>query len=214
MNIISWNVLLRDYEEKYNPESEILTVWTDESQREDKIIDVINQHSNDKSIVLLQEVSLALVDKIKQVFDKNKLVFTHKITENEYLVTITPQFYIKQLWVQNQLSNGYLVVKNSNLRIINTHLIPQRYTKYNVLDYILNLTSNVDTIIAGDFNENWKKVNTTLESRYKVPFFGNTYKKRHIDHIIFDKTLPYDYTTSNISCNKISDHNLIKLSIV
>ncbi len=83
MNIISWNVLLRDYEEKYNPESEILTVWPDESQREDKIIDVINQNSNDKSIVLLQEVSLTLVDKIKNVFDKNKLVFTHKITEND-----------------------------------------------------------------------------------------------------------------------------------
>ena len=213
MNIVSWNVLLRDYEEKYNPESKILTVWIDETQREDKIIDVISAHSNNDSIILLQEVSLSLLDKIKKIFEY-KLLFTHKITENEYLVTLTPYFYNKEEWLQNEVSNGYLVVKNNNLRIINTHLIPQRYVKYNVLDYILKLSNHIDTIIAGDFNENWKKVNTILESRYRVPFFGNTYKKRPIDHIIFDKRLLYTYTTTNVLCEKISDHNLIKLSIV
>lgn len=86
---------------------------------------------------------------------------------------------------------------------------------YDVLDYILKIRpKNIGstTMIVGDFNENWKKINNVLGSRYIVPFFGSTYKKRQIDHIIFDKNLKIS-SKQNIAYKNISDHNLLKLII-
>jgi len=211
MNILSWNVLLRDHAEKYSPESEILSYWPHENYRENKIINILKIYSDNNSIIALQEVSSSLLEKLKTSFN-NKSMFTYQISDNEYLVTITPESsYVQEPWIQNEIANGYLVVKKDKLLIINTHLIPQRYTKYNVLKYILNLPSDMNNIVAGDFNENWKKVNISLESKYKIPFFGNTYKKRQFDHIIFDKNLPYNYSINHILCENVSDHNLIKI---
>ena len=178
MNILSWNVLLRDHEETYNPDSEILFIWPNENYRENKIINMIEQFSDENSIITLQEVSFSLLNKLTHTF-ANKTVFTHKITNNEFLVTLTPFSFKKEEWTQNETANGYLVTATNKLRIINTHLIPQRYTKHNVLKYILNLPTDICNIVCGDFNENWKKVKLSVEHRYIVPFFGNTYKKRH-----------------------------------
>ena len=166
--------------------------------------------SDYNSIIILQEVSLCLLLKIKDVF-KDKTVFFHQLTENEYLVTITPNCYNKENWEQNDISNGFLSVKKDNLRIINTHLVPQRYTKHKVMEYIFNLPNDINTIVGGDFNESWKRTKIALESRYVLPFFGNTYKKSQIDHIIFDKNFECSYKAERFLCEKISDHNLVKI---
>lgn len=213
MNILSWNVLLRDHEERYNPDSTILSLWNQEKYREDKIINILEKYSDENSIILLQEVSLLLLKKIKDTF-VDKSIFTHQISENEYLTTITPLFYNKEEFEQIEGTNGFLIVIKDKIRIINTHLIPQRYTKHNVLKYILNLPLDIYNIIGGDFNESWKRVNNLLESRYDTPFFGNTYKKKQVDFIIFDKKLNYTYISEHILCENISDHNLIKIIIV
>ena len=63
MNILSWNVLLRDHEERYNPDSTILSLWNQEKYREDKIINILEKYSDENSIILLQEVSLLLLKK-------------------------------------------------------------------------------------------------------------------------------------------------------
>jgi hypothetical protein len=214
MNIISWNILLRDHEIKYNPSSEILLEWPVESYREDAIINILKLYSNKDSIILLQEVSLSILFKLTHAFE-DKSIFSYRISKNEYLVTLSPRIYTEESWTQNKTANGYLAIKKDDLLIVNTHLIPQRYVMYDVLDYILKIRpKNIGstTMIVGDFNENWKKINNVLGSRYIVPFFGSTYKKRQIDHIIFDKNLKIS-SKQNIAYKNISDHNLLKLII-
>ena len=163
---------------------------------------------------MLQEVSLSILFKLTHAFE-DKSIFSYRISKNEYLVTLSPRIYTEESWTQNKTANGYLAIKKDDLLIVNTHLIPQRYVMYDVLDYILKIRpKNIGstTMIVGDFNENWKKINNVLGSRYIVPFFGSTYKKRQIDHIIFDKNLKIS-SKQNIAYKNISDHNLLKLII-
>jgi hypothetical protein len=126
MNILSWNVLFREYEETYNPNSSILKEWKNESEREDKIIKILKENSDDNSIILLQEVSQNLLEKIMNSFQE-KQIFSYNVRSNEFLVTITmKEIFEKELIKQHDTANGYLSIVKNNLRIINTHLIPQR----------------------------------------------------------------------------------------
>ena len=210
MNIISWNVLLRDYEEKYNPKSYILKKWNNEKSRIEMIINKIKENSNKDSIILLQEVSSNMKEKLSEEFS-NKHMFSYLVRTNEYLISLVPSNsnFKEEIWKKNNMSNGNLIINNNFIRIINTHLIPQKYCNDNIMSYIINLPFDMKLIIAGDFNEYYKKVNNKLKLRYTVPLFGNTYKKKQIDHIIFDNDLEYKCT--KIFSNNLSDHHLIKL---
>jgi hypothetical protein len=211
MNILSWNVLFREYEETYNPNSSILKEWKNESEREDKIIKILKENSDDNSIILLQEVSQNLLEKIMNSFQE-KQIFSYNVRSNEFLVTITmKEIFEKELIKQHDTANGYLSIVKNNLRIINTHLIPQRYCKINIMDYLLKLPNESNLIICGDFNETYKNVCSFLEKRYIIPYFGSTYKnKKQIDYIIFDnKNIKHKIV--KVLTNNISDHNLIKI---
>lgn len=209
-NIISWNTLYREYEEKYHPDSFILKKFSNEKDRINSIIKLLLSYTDNNCIICLQECSNILLEEIQKKF-KNNLIFYQNIRNNEFLITITPLNFEKEVWSSHPSSNGYLVVKNGNFRIINTHLIPQEYVKkYCVLDYIMELPENYITVVAGDFNENWATVNLKLSRRFVVPKFGKTYKKWSIDHIILDKRIESYKKINNIK-NILSDHNAIKI---
>lgn len=210
MNILSWNVLLMDYEKKYNPNSIRLKKWKNEDDRVDIIINILSKNSDINSIICLQEVSILLFSKIKEIFS-DRLVFHKKVTDIECIVTITPKEYIEENINKNSATREILSVYNSKTgyRIINTHLKPQRYCNLNIMRYINSLSNN--TIVVGDFNENYKIVKKLLNN-FIVEYFGNTYKKKQIDHIVYDKKLyKKNISKTKIVVDDISDHNLIIL---
>ena len=65
-------------------------------------------------------------------------------------------------------------------------------------------------LIAGDFNENHKKVNEELGKYYICPYYGKTYKNKSVDHIVFviDEA---KYKTTLIKHEQLSDHHAIAL---
>lgn len=209
MSILSWNVLLRRYEQKHNPESNILKDWPEESDRDDAIIELLKHHIETDTIALLQEVSKSLLNKITEIFSDRK-IFSQGVRGDEYLVTITTKEFTDEKCEQHLDSgNAYLSVTNDILRIVNTHLRPQKYANCNVMDHLLSFKKDMGTIIAGDFNAPWKVVNESLKSRYVVPRFGSTYKKTAIDQIVFDLE-DIDYMSVKIT-TPLSDHHAVKL---
>ena len=218
MDIISWNVLLRNHEEKYNPESSILKTWKNEENRCKNIIKILVDLILIKPHILicLQEVSDLLLKKIRTGFGISYMIFSQKLKTKipEFLVTITPHHFINQNIKQNyDIAKALLLVKNptTGMTVLNTHLTPQRFCKYNVMQY-LGDTKNY-TIIAGDFNEIYKNVNFNLGKKYGVQKFGNTYKKNQIDHIIILGKNTKVQNKNKINMNHISDHHLISLTL-
>ena len=110
-------------------------------------------------------------------------------------------------------ANGYLTIQNGSVQFINCHLIPQRHTKENVLEYILTLNDKCQTtFVIGDFNENHKTVKEKIECVYTCPYYGKTYKKKAIDQIVFNVGVNLKYTTGCTPKENISDHNAITLT--
>jgi len=211
MSIISWNVLLRDYEEKYNKGSSILKDWPIEEERENAIVELLRRICDNNSIITLQEVSTSLLHKLIVKFPE-KHGYVQKVRNNEFLVTMTPSPFVQEKHTNHTTSaNAYLTIHNDYVRIVNTHLLPQRYAKCNVMEHLLNMSVAKQTIIAGDFNESWKNVNKSLGTRYTVPKFGKTYKNTAIDQIIFD--FKQKFRSVKIPTH-LSDHHMIKLNLL
>ena len=171
---------------------------------------LLNLHARPDTVIALQEVSGSLARALRHAFRRTHRSFAQHVRDDEYLVTIAPMDFVKEKWRQHADSaNAYLSIRNSKCRIINTHLLPQRYASCNVMEHVLNAPRDLSVIIAGDFNANWRHVSRSLESRYKVPRFGKTYKKNQIDHIVFD--LDSEYKSEKIR-TLLSDHHMIMLS--
>jgi hypothetical protein len=209
VRIISWNILLRKHEKKYQPKSIILKTYPNEKLRIQNIIYLLDSLITNQTIACLQEVSILTIALLLKKFEKTHNIFYYNIKKDEFLVTITPpQFYILKKF-KNKTSNGYLIVSNNIINIINCHLIPQKYTKQKVLPYISNLGNHKPTFISGDFNEIHKNIKNKLKN-WICPHYKKTYKKKSLDHIIFNKPIKH-YKINNINSKNLSDHNLIYL---
>ena len=209
ISVISWNTLYRKYEELYNPTSQILKTYPDDSERISDIVSVIQHVLTTKTVVCLQECNNQLFHLLQTNINTHD-IFKNTIRDDECLITMTPKnTFVQEENMVHPSSNGYLTVSNDKYRIVNCHLIPQRYASVSVLDYIKNIgTENgKTTIIAGDFNEYRQKISQELQNKYTIPKYGKTYKNREIDYIIINKK-NLIYETLIIETN-LSDHRAI-----
>lgn len=215
MRIISWNVLFRPYELKYNPSSLILN--NDESYRTKHIIaKLLENITNNTTAICLQEASSEFITMLRNNINHSIYdIFTYQIETNEYLVTIAIKGYNLYNTFKHPTSRGYLVIRNHHTTIVNCHLKPQYCCKENIMDYLTCFyTTNKDVYIIGDYNEKYKNVkNSMYNTLFTVPFFGKTYKQRSIDHIVFYSVLYNNYKTDIIEKNTLSDHNGIILDL-
>lgn len=62
--IISWNVMMRCYEEKYHPKSKILQTYPKEECRVAGIITLLQAKADDETVICLQEYSSVILDKL------------------------------------------------------------------------------------------------------------------------------------------------------
>lgn len=214
VHIVSWNVMYRKYEEEYNPESPILKKYIDEKLRIEEIIIFLRDNILSNSIICLQEVSNDLLDKLTEVFVDTFNIFSVNVEEKNNIVTLAPKkFYKEACRNSNHISHGYLIVNNDEIRVMNCHLKPQRFCITDVLYSLINMRKEgITTFIAGDFNEQYKLVHKKLHSIFICPYYGKTYKKKPIDHIIFDLDNINSYKVSKKS-NELSDHEMIILDI-
>lgn len=216
IRIISWNVLYRKYEEQYNPNSLILSEYPEEFLRVIQTTAFIYNQMTRNTIICLQEVSSMLLDSLKTVFKHSHGIFDYQDTNEDYLVIIAPKNFRLDFCWSHKTSNGYLSITNGDINVITCHLKPQRYISKNtnILEYIKGLgKSNQKTFIAGDFNENYKVVKSRLDKDFNCPYYGKTYKRIAIDHIIFDSNIRNDYEVRKIDSVFISDHDMIILDI-
>lgn len=209
VHIISWNILYRKHEEKYNPNSIILKTYTNEKNRIIDTINLLQKYMKSDTIVCLQEVSYDAISILMRFFEHTHNIFFYNVRKSEYLVTIAPRDFKLFKSYRNSISNGFLIIHNNKYFIVNCHLIPQRYTRYSVMDYLLNLLSQNELFIVGDFNELYKNIKKQLSKRYTCPYYGKTYKRKAIDQIIFN--IDISYTTRLIKQKNISDHHAIEL---
>ena len=218
MKIISWNVLYIEYEKRYNPTSDILLKYADDNDRIRDIVDMIAKQISSDTIICLQECSLQLVLLIKENFENSHSVFTTHVRTDEYLLTMTPreQEYKRQVFSKSNYTstaNGYLIVSNNKLRIINCHLIPQNIVEQDVLKLMKGEFHAKGTFIAGDYNQTRKSVVNELKYKYTIPYFGPSYKgKKGIDFIIFNYHCMY--TSGIIETSLLSDHDMVYLEII
>lgn len=213
--IISWNVLYRGYEELYCPDSTILSAFPKETERVAEIVlmlSVVSQVDKD-TVVCLQEVSSDVIAALLSQFGKSHTLFSHCVRNDEYLVTIAPKHFVMEWSGSNDICNACLSVSNDLCRVVNCHLLPQRYAAADVMEYLLELqTDDKLTLIAGDFNEVHKTVKERLHDKYVCPYYGKTYKKKAIDQIVFTPNCFAEYETGK-HMTDISDHHLIYLEI-
>ncbi len=216
MNVLSWNVLHRSHEKHYNPNSCILRAYSDDRARLDCIINVLSLHVSKETIVCLQECSGELLTLINSTFNASHDLLSQRIMSDEYLITLTPKFLKCRQDTRSipKGANGYLSVSNSLMRIINCHLRPQFTVKdRNILSIIGQEDMNIMTIVAGDFNENSNKVKKALIHKYRIPYFGPSYKKKKgLDHIIFNRMLRYK--AGIVQTELLSDHDPVILEFL
>jgi hypothetical protein len=209
--VISWNVLYRAYEEKFNPNSEILSTYSREEDRVAQIVSLLKEHIDLDTVACLQEVSTPVILGLVKEFEKSHRIFSYNLREDEHLVTITPKEFKLENGYSHDTSNGYLEVTNGISQVINCHLLPQRYTKKNILEYLCKMgNTKRDTFIAGDFNELHSKVKEKLQGKFTCPYYGRTYKHKAIDQIVFNAK-PSEHTAQKINQVHISDHHMILL---
>lgn len=222
MHIFSWNILYRKYEEKFKPESDILKKYPDENRRIMDIVDtVVSLMYDDNNIVCLQECSLDILIALKNVIFTKFTILFYNVRHKEYIVTIyhkKHKFYIERdIDNDPKCVNGILSIRNSEMRIVNCHLIPSIFADRDPLSPIYNIdTSNLTTIVAGDFNEVYTKLTRKISDKYKIFFYGKTYRNKCIDNIIIDNIsfCRTSISTHNIKATSISDHNIICMKVI
>ena len=69
--VISWNVLYRAYEEKFNPNSEILATYSREEDRVAQIVSLLKEHVDPDTVACLQEVSTPVILGLVKEFEKS-----------------------------------------------------------------------------------------------------------------------------------------------
>ena len=216
MRIVSFNTLHVKYEKKYNPNSQILIDYPDDSKRMLKICDIILRNIDINTIMCLQECSNVLVNFLKEKLKDIYTLFADEIEEDVFMVTITSKYmgFQKEEIPDNkyeEIAYGYLVLKNQDLTVINVHLRPQFTVKNkNILTTIKNDVIGKKCIIAGDFNERSKNIINYL-STFMVPYFGITYKeKKGIDHIVYNFPV-VNGISKVLDTYSVSDHCAISL---
>lgn len=184
INITTWNVLYRSYEEKFVKDSTILNLFPNETDRTNHQIETIKNILKTSTILCLQEVYGDLFDAITNCFSNDYIItclqykrvpqtINHKYNNmNEYLITLAnkqlyPNFckieeihYIKD-------GKGALVSSWDDFIIVNIHLpmpnddksptkeiIDKIYDKC-ILDLI---NENKNIILCGDFNRIYQTV--------------------------------------------------------
>lgn len=217
MYILNWNTLVREYEQKYKPDSNILKIYPDENSRVEFIVKIIKEclkdHDQNNIIVCLQEVSDKLLEKIQSGFSSLNILY-YKIKENENLVLLSSYESELILGESNDAVRGVLVAKIKDFYIINTHIVPQRYANVDTMAYISSLRKYGDKIyVCGDFNEAYTKVREKLFRYYTCPRYGKTYRKRSIDNIIFTENIDYEISKMIIE-NNPSDHFPVALKVL
>jgi hypothetical protein len=221
-SVISWNVLYREYEETYKPDSKILKKYPNEITRVNDICNIVCSMIAQTSIICLQECSIdiyrTLSKKLSPIYD----IFSINVRSNEYLITIAPKkfkFENDNIRQKPECSNALLSISTNSIKIINCHLIPKEYAKENVIKFLKSLSPETTKklYIAGDFNECFKLLSRTLSYNYTIPYFGNTYRKRQIDHIIYGRSLDNEQFTVKtflINTAAVSDHHMIQLTFI
>jgi hypothetical protein len=228
----------RSYEEKYNNDSQVLETFPWESDRIAHIIKILQKHVIDHTVTCLQEVSTETLQALIESFGQTHKIFYYNIRDDEYLVTLTPfreaasgeldkpdmtfeqnPNFTLEYGTQGATANGYLVVTNGKYRVVNCHLLPQRFVNEHVLEYLKTFDKSdeditVVTFIAGDYNECYNIVEDVLNDMYICPFYGKTYKKRAIDHIVFTQNGPPLYKSAKVYSEYASDHHMIYLDII
>lgn len=217
MYILSWNVLLREYEEKYNPCSDILKTYPVELDRLHDIIKIIKNSISNETVVCLQECSSELINMLKETF-RSFTIHNKKIGENDYLVTMIPARVNSSIEeIETGIPHSQLIVKTNRFRIINCHLIPQKHCEIPILESLYRFCKEESTkinIVAGDFNENFKTVQHEFGNEYIVPYFGKTYRYKQIDYILIEtKNKNILHIPFLINSVRVSDHQPIKLIV-
>lgn len=221
IKILSWNVLHQAHERRYNPESRILRAHEDNSERLQSIVEVLKQHVCRLTVACLQECSGELLSLVNTTFSGTHDLLSQRVPESldEYLITLTPKFMKCSLDARRSVprgANGYMSVSNDTVRFVNCHLRPQFTVRgENVLGIIADedQTSDQVVIVAGDFNETAKKVKKALDSKYRVPYFGLSYKKKKgLDYIIFNRVMRFK--AGMIETELLSDHDPVVLEFL
>lgn len=163
MIIISWNVLYRQYEESYNPNSTILEQFSDEKIRiQEQFEFIIKESMQDEEIIIcLQECSVDLLRLLQKYYKDKKAVFFQAAKSNDdeneksedshindnkqntpivnlnessdYLVTIAPLNYKRSEWITHAGFRGYILVHNDENYVFNFHFRPQKCVKTYIL---------------------------------------------------------------------------------
>lgn len=210
MKILSFNTLYVNYEKKYNPESNILLNYPNDTDRLLDILKIILENINTDTVICLQECSYNLLNILKDNIDLIYYnIFSQEIDIDVFMITIAPvNYYFKMENMPKnkyeKIAHGYLVISNDNMRIINCHLIPKFAAKDDIYSFINETCSDKKSIIAGDFNEKYKNIVKYLQE-YSIPYFGPTYKKtKEFDQIIFNFKSIFDI--KKIDTYSVSDH--------
>lgn len=213
LKIISWNVLYRKHEKKFNPESKILSKYPNEDTRVKDTVNTIKSIIDHLTVVCLQECSW---DTLMSLYNSLTchFIFYHHVNDKEYIVTCVPKHngFYKQVVTQSSCSNGVLVVTNGHLTIANCHLVPQAFSNKNVVNEVVrNFPVTNMTVFAGDFNECYTSIKRKLQDVYTVPPHKKTYKNKSIDHIFVDahSSKFLELQTGIIKTYYLSDHNII-----
>lgn len=172
MNIATWNVLYRSFEEKYVPESDILKTY-EEPQRIIHQLNFLDQLLSKNNIVCLQEVSGDLLEEIKLKFGEHfdvssikhnrepqKCIYEYKFP-TEHLVTVSNKKH--KLSFTDILNyddkKGALIIGNDEYLIINVHLPiykdtvnPTETIVTTLYEQIIKNNLNKKIILCGDFN--------------------------------------------------------------
>lgn len=213
MKVVTWNILHRIHEEKYRPDSKVLETFPDERNRVVAVIGEIHKClETPDTVCCLQECSATVLTGIQRhIANNSRCLFYKKVKEAEYLVTITPQgFWEEEIEHHPDTAVGMLAVRRDECRVINCHLKPQRFCRYSVLDGLLSLpTEEVPLVVAGDLNEQPPAIQRVLGHKYGWVDAGNSYRKKQIDHVLYDK---FQWTLTDgkiVDTGYTSDHRMV-----